>query len=324
MRIFTLFSRFCLIFSLFVISAFTIDNRESNGISDEACAEEALAAKMELTEIDRIKKNLLSILPASMARRATPIESGDYLTIQQLIEKGEGNFPATSWNLFRFDVYSIALETKERYPRLGSDVLQLYDWMMKTFRIESGFRSDIKTPLGSASGIFQITGSNRRRLSFPSNWRELSPRQQLPWYKVYLFASLDGIKNHSLINDKCDFYMINFMPAYADSKDSKIVASACGGKCKKYGKSKHFCAYHANHTFDLNKDGKIQKYEVGNYLERKFKLKSSKPSKKGVRKLSSCEIEQSIKVLLNNSHSEYFHMLAFNFQTSLINFRVLI
>jgi len=336
MRLFTLFSRFCAIFAFLVITAFTAESHLNGSAVDNVEAfddDEAFdadssyfvlpvaAAEAEACELENTKATVLSILPTSMRKRAEPIETGDFLTIQQLVQKGAGNFPQTKWNTFRFMVWGIAAEAKATYPNLGCETLQLYDWMMKTFRLESGFRSDIKTPLGSAAGLFQVTAGNRKRLGFPNNWTKLSPLEQLPWYKVYLFHALDhmGI-DHAQIKDCCDFYMINFMPAYAGCADNKVIASACGGKCKKFGRSKHFCAYHANTAFDLNRDGRIQKYEVGQLMERKF-LPASTKAKKGAKTGSLLDVEQGIKVPLN---SEHFDMLAFNFRMPLTNLRVLI
>ena len=342
MRIFYILSRFCAIFAFIVASAFTAESKlDADLLISREASEDVAAADSDSTyfvlpvdaeeaenkALKQAKTSVLSILPKSLKKRAEPIAEGDFLTIQQIVEKGEGNFPATKWNLFRFAVWNIAVETKQAHPELGCEPLQLYDWMMKTFRLESGFRSDIKTPLGSAAGLFQVTAGNRKKLGFPSNWTKLSPLQQLPWYKKYLFAALRNwtdVKgrthgmDHAQIKDRCDFYMINFMPAYAACEDSKVLACACGGTCKKYGRSKHYCAYHANTAFDINKDGKILKYEVGQLVDRKFNPKPSKKSKK----LSGVfpDGENSVKVPLN---SEHFDMLAFNFRMPLTNLNVL-
>lgn len=331
MKFFTQFSRFCSIFALLVMTSFFAESNVSSGFanidqleqieadsttSDTAEVRGFFAAPtwmIQEQEASEAKEVAMAVLPKTLKKKAAVISPSDFLTISQLVRYGKGNFPETEWNIFRFEVWQIAQQTKDKY-NVGCTVFQMYDWMMKTFRLESGFRSDIKTPLGSAAGIFQCTKGNRDRLGFPKNWRELSPLQQLPWYRVYLWCALDNL-DCSKITDRCDFYMVNFMPAFADKPDNSKLATACGGTCKKYNKrKKYYCAYHANPAFDLNKDGKIFKYEVAALLSKKFT-----PGTKHYLGMMIPSL-YSIKVSVN---SEHIDMLAFALKMPLTNFHLL-
>lgn len=338
MNLFYSFTKCCSLFSVVMFLFFTWDIALRNDFSKVAAGfvdEEALDSDstyfelslpcVEVSAVDEeasaAKEAVLAAIPKNLADKITSsVSSSDFLTIQQL--SGRQNFPQTSWNVFRMEVWKTAEETKAQYPNLNCSQLQLYDWMMKTFRIESGFQSGVKNRFGSAAGIFQITKGNRKTLGFPSNWTDLSEVEQLKWYKVYLFHCLDrnGF-DHSKIKDRCDFYMINFMPAYATSGDDKVIATACGGTCRKYGKSKHYCAYHANSAFDLNKDAKIQKYEVSNVLDRKFTPKQPKVRKS--KKLSSVDSklgqDASFDYVKVNLNSEHFDMIAYLLKSPLTN-----
>lgn len=289
------------VLALMMATAFSI----SSTPYDEGAESDAGYFQLEMEEISTDQREVVqAIIPTKFHKKLEKLENSDFLTIQQLVKYGNGNFPKTNWNCFRFEAWEIALRTKERYPSIGLTELQIYDFMMKTFRLESGFLANAATKLGTAQGIFQCTASNRKRLGFPKNWLKLSPIQQLPYYEKYLFASLDAIKDHSKICDRGDFYMINFMPAYADAADTKVLARHCGGKCKAFGHSKHFCAYHANKAFDLNKDGKITKGEVHQLVDRKFK------------KIG--EITTNKVLLTHNSVCELSHMLLFNVRLNLL------
>jgi len=314
-------------FALFTLTSFFAESNVNSGFAnfDELEQIEADSVESEAAEVkgffappawlfqeedaSQAKEVALSVLPGSLKKKAEKMSASDFLTIDQLVKYGKGNFPKTEWNIFRFEVWQIAERTKQKY-NVGCSAYQMYDWMMKTFRLESGFRSDIKTPLGSAAGLFQCTKGNRDKLGFPKNWRDLSPLQQLPWYQVYLWRALDNL-NCPEIKDRCDFYMINFMPAFADKSDNSRLASACGGTCKKFHRSKKFyCAYHANTAFDLNKDGRIFKYEVAALLTKKF-TPGTKHYLGAIFPLLN-----NVKVSVNNEHID---MLAFALKMPLTN-----
>ena len=174
MKFFTQFSRFCSIFALSVLTSFFAESNVSSGFADIAQLEqiEADSTTTDTTEVrgffaapawlfqeqdaNEAKEVALAVLPKSLKKKAVDMSPSDFLTISQLVQYGKGNFPKTEWNIFRFEVWQIAQQTKDKY-NVGCTVFQMYDWMMKTFRLESGFRSDIKTPLGSAAGLFQCT-----------------------------------------------------------------------------------------------------------------------------------------------------------------------
>jgi hypothetical protein len=328
MKFFTRFSRFCSVFAILALTSFFVESNSNNGFGNFAELEqiEADPGSADTAEVkgffappawlfqdddaNSAKQVALGALPSALKKKAVKLSPSDFLSIAQIVEYGKGNFPKTEWNVFRYEVWQIAQRTKAKYP-VSCTTLQMYDWMMKTFRLESNFRSDIKTPLGSAAGIFQCTKGNRDKLGFPKNWRELSPLQQLPWYQVYLWRALDNM-NCVEIRDRCDFYMINFMPAFADKSDNSKLASACAGTCKKFNRGKkHYCAYHANMAFDMNKDGRIYKYEVAALLNKKFT-----PGTKHF--LGSVFPNlNSIKVSVD---SECFDMLSFALKMPLTNF----
>lgn len=350
MRTLNMFSRLCAIFALLVCTSFfaetrmgkayghelsylddkELDEMEADSSSLVAVDSSALYFSLPLfedteAEQERIgseyKRQLLSVLPAALREKASAVEIGNFLTIAQIVNYGKGNFPKTEWNMFRYEVWCIAVRLRKDYKIPVKD-LQLYDWIMKTFRIESGFRSDVKNRMGSAAGIFQVTASNRKRLGFPSNWVKLSPIEQLPWYDVYVRHHLSaGYIDPTKIEDRCDFYMINFMPAYASSPDSKCIARACGGTCKKYGKKKHYCAYHANTAFDLDKDGAIYKREVAALLNKKFEQKSK--SNKNIGNAGKGNgLTPVMSYNVNVMISEHLDMLSYSVKMPLTNLSI--
>lgn len=190
--------------------------------------------------------------------------------LQLLIRARTNKTSLTNWDYFRLKVYKTAVNIKNKYPDINATPEQIYDWSMKTFRQESSFKFNAQNPHSSANGLFQAMADTRRDLNMPKN---LPLIKQVDYYEQYIYRKINGQKlNVSKISTALDWYLIVFYPNLADDSDNTIFAK-CGGYAKKYcthRKGWKSCNYHANVLYDLNKDGKIFKHEIGKHLFSKY------------------------------------------------------
>ncbi len=176
----------------------------------------------------------------------------------------------TNWDYFRLKVYQCANNIKKKYPDINATPEQIYDWSMKTFRQESSFKFDAQNPHSSANGLFQAMANTRKELNMPKN---LPLIKQVPYYEQYVCRKIDGQRlNVTKIKSALDWYLIVFYPNLSDESDNTTFAK-CGGYAKKFcthRKGWKSCNYHANILYDLNKDGRIFKHEIGKHLFSKY------------------------------------------------------
>ena len=198
-------------------------------------------------------------------------------------------FVPSEWFKFKSAAYDTACSLNKD---LGFNMsnLQVYDGLMKVFFSESKFKGTAANPISSARGIIQFMRSTRNKLGIPHNIAELSELEQLHYVSLYY---RDRIKSHNIdckkVDSFIDIYMVVFAPAYTTAPDWKCVYKSCehGKKiCPWYavclsmvkankesalvkGKDRRRCAYHANWGYDRNKDGKILKAEIRDYILKK-------------------------------------------------------
>lgn len=190
--------------------------------------------------------------------------------LQLLVRARTNKTSLTNWDYFRLKVYQCATNIKKKYPNINATPEQIYDWSMKTFRQESSFKFNAQNPHSSANGLFQAMADTRRDLNMPKN---LPLIKQVDYYEQYIYRKINGQKlDVSKISTALDWYLIVFYPNLSDDSDNAVFAK-CGGYARKYcihRKGWKSCNYHANVLYDLNKDGKIFKHEIGKHLFSKY------------------------------------------------------
>jgi hypothetical protein len=177
----------------------------------------------------------------------------------------------TRWDHFRLKVYQIALNIKKKYPKIGGEPENIYDWTMKTFYRESRYNHEAQNPHSSANGLFQAMASTRKTLRMTKN---MSQFKQIEMFEEYITMQINSQKLRvENIDSAIDWYMITFYPALSDDSNDTVFAK-CGGfnkiRCRKWP-SWNRCNYHANSAYDMNKDGVIYKSEIGKHLLSDYK-----------------------------------------------------
>lgn len=172
----------------------------------------------------------------------------------------------SKWDKLRYSTYLLATELNQKY-KFGMTDIKLYDSLMKTFYAESTYKTGDKAinKNSGAKGIIQFLKSTRKKLDIPDDINEYALHDQIPFVKRYIEHKIKLHKiNTSKIDDFIDVYLIVFAPAYSDNDmDSTLYSKKCKSKssCK--------CAYHANKAYDINRDGKINKQEVRDFIVKK-------------------------------------------------------
>lgn len=125
-------------------------------------------------------------------------------------------------------------------------------WPMTWMRFESAgtFRSDIKNPHSSGTGLIQFMDETARKdlNTTLAHLRSLTPEDQLNYVWMYL---RNRIRERGPIRRASDGYLSILMPAYMDDPDDTII----------WEKDKHK-AFAVNAGLDTNRDGDITKAEV--------------------------------------------------------------
>ena len=177
----------------------------------------------------------------------------------------------TRWDHFRLKVYQTALSIKRKYPNIGGEPENIYDWTMKTFYRESRYNHEAQNPHSSANGLFQAMASTRKTLGMTKN---MSQFKQIEMFEQYITMQINSQKLRvENINSAIDWYMITFYPALSDDSNDTVFAKCDGNakiRCKKWP-SWNRCNYHANVAYDINKDGVIYKSEIGKHLLSDYK-----------------------------------------------------
>lgn len=196
--------------------------------------------------------------------------------IHDVLIKDEKHY--TKWDAFRYATYRLAEGLNTEFHTSLSDV-QLYDGLMKTFFAECKFKvgDDAVNGLSGAKGLIQWMPSIRKKLDIPNDIHNYELVDQLPYAHTYL---VDVINKHNInpkkIDKFIDVYCLIFAPAFADANDNAVFYVSCQYRAKQcpYFKNmnkkwKHKgkrCAYHSNNGYDLNKDGKLTKSEISDYI----------------------------------------------------------
>lgn len=135
--------------------------------------------------------------------------------------------------------------------RLGVDPLDI----ARVAYAETGILQRATDPRSNAGGIFPFMPSTLRRLGWtgtPEEFRELSPRDQIPWVERYLAPYAPYLKNDGLV------YLATFTPAYladgANEGDGFVIARQ-GSKI-----------YDQNTILDRNGDGAITVGDLRQHL----------------------------------------------------------
>lgn len=120
------------------------------------------------------------------------------------------------------------------------------EWLADVMYIETAgtFRTDIKNPGSSATGLIQFMESTAKGLgTSTAKLRIMGNIEQLKFVEKYM---LNAIKSTKKPADAFDVYCLVFYPAWVGKPDTSTLASA---------------AYAANKGIDINKDGKITRGE---------------------------------------------------------------
>lgn len=234
-------------------------------VSDTIYIEETIKKIVKEEEVEDKPKNV---------KTSSFISKSDFLLKEKktnltlLLQKAKHSSRTLSkWDMFRLKVYQSARNLKHRYPNIDGSDEDIYNWSMKTFHQESRYRENAKNPHSSAKYIFQAMYSTRESLGMPH--KNVPLLKQVEYYEKYICMMIDGqrLKTENL-NTALDWYLITFYPALSDDSDNVNFAS-CYGYNKSACRNKRgwkSCNYHANIGYDLNRDAKITKKEIGEHL----------------------------------------------------------
>lgn len=233
-------------------------------VSDTIYIEEAI--KKIAKEDNEIKSK--SITTSSFISKSDFFVEEKKSNLILLLQKAKHSSQTLSkWDYFRLKVYQSARNLKHRYPNIDGTDEDIYNWSMKTFHQESRYKENAKNPHSSAKYIFQAMYSTRESLNMPH--KNVPLLKQVEYYEKYICMMIDGqkLKTENL-NTDLDWYLITFYPALSDDSDNVTFASCYGYKknaCR-HKRGWKSCNYHANIGYDLNKDAKITKKEIGEHL----------------------------------------------------------
>ena len=120
---------------------------------------------------------------------------------------------------------------------------------------ESGIRSDIQNPNGSATGLIQFTANTARGLGTSVEaLKNMTPLEQLDYVEKYIMRA----KNRAGMNGRLsagDLYALVFLPARANREVLTVAGESY---------------YEHNKATDINGDGKITKTELAQRVKKKY------------------------------------------------------
>lgn len=132
--------------------------------------------------------------------------------------------------------------------------------------IESGFRTDIKNPNASATGLIQfIEGTAKMLGTSTSELKRMNACRQLDYVEKFYKRTIPGG-----IKDPADLYIATFMPAYVGHPDSEIMKY----QGKEAVKGTH--VYDVNAGLDYDKDGKLSVGDVRNMVRSRVNASKQK------------------------------------------------
>lgn len=195
----------------------------------------------------------------SFAPNTVKPKKSEYKSIKELVANRTST-NLTYWDECRLRTWDLADSLDKEYPDLKLGQLEIYDYSMKVFAIESCHDSSAKNKCSSARGIFQAMKFTRKRYNMPQDFVSLGYVEQIYWYGVYMRGFFDNTRKITIasITKPIDFYLIIFYP--------KLVGKSLSAKFASRGSKE----YDQNNGYDLNRDGTIYKSEIEKAIMKRF------------------------------------------------------
>lgn len=154
--------------------------------------------------------------------------------------------------IFFDEIKSNAVEFADKVQTISSRLGINPEWLMAVMYFESGLNHKAKNKASGAVGLIQFMPSTLKNMGLTADYiTSITNVEQLDYVYQYL-APYKG-KMRSLV----DVYFAVFFPS-AMGKDSDYILQSSGLSAEKIASQ--------NSAFDINKDRRITKGEVENYL----------------------------------------------------------